>query len=365
MPSTTATATTTVRTESELIQFGVNFLQSILPMHTTTNTTTASPVTTNAVFYHSNDVDTTCHHLPPVEDTQEYRDLMLALQRLELLHRPQQQHQQQQHHHDSSFLQHDATDGILLHIFSYLPCRTLVHTVITCTRWCHLTKQYAIYRTTKRPHLQREQQLQQPKQKAATTMIRHRRQLSSPLQLLQAYENILGIQHDESNSTSDTTTTGTSHTYMSKYNANVPIPILLPSQYPIRVTDCGDDDYNGIYYCTGCNGNGYIFTKPRNTTSPTTSTTTSTTTSGNHTMARPRRMNIHSTVTKTVSDYLDMADSEDIEISGQPLRCIIARRFSNEVRTMLCRLYILWLLICLWYKSYTNTNAFVSVIRFW
>lgn len=51
-------------------------------------------------------------------------------------------------------------------------------------------------------------------------------------------------------------------------------------------------------------------------------------------------------------DFLDMADSDDIEIDGQPLRCIIARRFSNTVRVR-CGYATLFFLDCfLYYASY-------------
>ena len=197
--------------------------------------------------------------------------------------------------------------------------------MITCRRWYHLTKQYATYRTSQQtywdpsvhPHHSR-------------VMIRHRRQLSSPLELLQAYENVLGIPHEPQQ---QPTTTGTVLRPKPQYQAHVLIPILLPSHQPLRVTDCGDEDYNGIYYCTGCNGNGYIFTKPRPTTTSTTPTTRRTIRTGSD-----RNTNRHSHHS-TTRHYLDMADSDDIEIHGQPLRCIIARRFSNEVRNMTSLVY--------------------------
>ena len=31
----------------------------------------------------------------------------------------------------------------------------------------------------------------------------------------------------------------------------------------IKVSGAGDPEFNGIYFCTGCNGNGFLFTKPR------------------------------------------------------------------------------------------------------
>jgi len=54
----------------------------------------------------------------------------------------------------------------------------------------------------------------------------------------------------------------------------VRVPMLgLPRR--VLVTDAGDDDYNGIYFCTGTNANGYTFSKPRrrHATSPSSNTT--------------------------------------------------------------------------------------------
>jgi hypothetical protein len=61
----------------------------------------------------------------------------------------------------------------------------------------------------------------------------------------------------------------------------VPIPTLLLRRRLV-VAHAGDDDFNGLYHCTAANGNGYVFTKPR-------------------------------------------------KRSNKNLRCIIAKRFSNEV----------------------------------
>jgi len=42
----------------------------------------------------------------------------------------------------------------------------------------------------------------------------------------------------------------------------VPIP-MLGLRRRIKVSGAGDPEYNGIYFCTGSNGNGFLFTKPR------------------------------------------------------------------------------------------------------
>ena len=42
----------------------------------------------------------------------------------------------------------------------------------------------------------------------------------------------------------------------------VPIPMLgLP--WRVRVSGGGNLEYNGMYFCTGCKGNGFLFTKPQ------------------------------------------------------------------------------------------------------
>lgn len=286
-------------TESEVIKFGVDFLQSVLDSPAAATSTIVAGGT--AEFQQSsNSHQQNSRSSVSLTRTREYCDLIHALQRLKVL----QCQQQVQVDQPLSFLQYDATDEILLRIFSYLQCRTLVNTMSTCTRWYRLTKQYATYRTTK----------QSRRQEQNSMTILCRRQLSSPLELLQAYENVIGIP-PESHPTSGNATTTTS--YQQNYNCHVPIPILLPAHRPIRVTDCGDVEYNGIYYCTGCNGNGYIFTKPRNLYAH------------RHPVKRIMSHNMNCNVS---SNYIDTADSDDIEIVGQALRCIIARRFSNEVR---------------------------------
>jgi hypothetical protein len=218
--------------------------------------------------------------------TREYRDLISALKRLELVHRQMsptgsdiKDHDTIHHFsNDISFLQYIATDDMIFRIFSFLNCRTIVNTMSTCTRLYDLSIRYATNYTTK---------------------MRIRRQLTSPMQLLQAYENILG---DELSSSTLPTNTSWLN------NTPIPIPILLPNK-PIRVTQCGDPEYNGMYYCTGCNGNGYVFTKPR------------------YPMQR-RSIDQNDVAT---NQYIDIADCNVPEIPGQPLRCIIAKRYSNEV----------------------------------
>ena len=42
------------------------------------------------------------------------------------------------------------------------------------------------------------------------------------------------------------------------------VPLLMPGQpRRMRVLGGGNLEYNGIYFCTGCNGNSFLFMKPR------------------------------------------------------------------------------------------------------
>ena len=80
----------------------------------------------------------------------------------------------------------------------------------------------------------------------------------------------------------------------------VKLPILGLSMR-VRVSDVTDTEYNGLYFCTGCNGNGYVFTKPR----------------------------------------FSMCQSEEvININSKSLLCRIAKRFSGEVRLLYALLEI-------------------------
>lgn len=115
-------------------------------------------------------------------------------------------------------------NSLLLRIFDFLECRDLVKSTQCCSRFNHLAEQTATVRTR--------------------DMLGHN-QLRSRMQLLRAKEQLDGI--------------ATSSSYRT-----VPIPALLPSRR-IVITQCGDDDFNGIYSCTEASLNGYEFTKHRYT----------------------------------------------------------------------------------------------------
>ena len=120
-----------------------------------------------------------------------------------------------------SFLQHLAVDDVILRVFEFLECAALVRTSRTCHRFRDLALRSSMQRTRK---------------------LEYASVLDNPMKLLRAKEQMDGVAP--------------------YYGPFVRVPILsLPRR--IQVTRSGDREYNGIYFCTGCNGNGYLFAKPR------------------------------------------------------------------------------------------------------
>jgi len=225
--------------------------------------------------------------------TREYREFMRALESLHQVHRKVATWNQNRMMDDDfdlqdleagsnfSFLQHMAADDIILRVMEFLECQMLIRTMKTCSRFRELAQRSARQRTQ---HVAKE------------------RQLNNALQLLRAKEQIEGI--------------GTSIS-----DSHVRVPTLLLSRR-VHVFDCGDPEYNGIYYCTGSNGNGFVFTKPR------------------HPELRVHRSSRLSTLlTEDVSiDASVEASRLESEVAGpgRLLRCIIAKRFSNETLLWYC-----------------------------
>ena len=189
-----------------------------------------------------------------LQQTQEYNDFIHAFERLTSIHRNhisrnqnvmsiegeeeasadvyndnaamlphmERHHQQQQDDENFSFLQHMADDDIIIRTFEFLECQSLVKASRTCSRFRELAHRSAGQRTYD---------------------VAQARQLNSVMMLLRAKEQIDGV--------------GTDIT-----DRHVRVPVLLLGRR-VHVTNAGDPDYNGIYFCTGTNGNGFIFTKPR------------------------------------------------------------------------------------------------------
>jgi len=212
-----------------------------------------------------------------------------------------------------SFLQHLAVDDVLLRIFEFIDCSSLIHTGSTCDRFRQLTNRSA------------EQRIQR---------LSLGRLLRSAMKMLRAQEQIEGIGQRE----------GT--------GPFVQIPILgLPRR--VKVTNSGDPEFNGVYFCTGCNGNGFLFTKPRNPE--------------RRVLNRPQTFNM-----RQLADGIDnnnenqnaigvvglIDNNEDGAAGGQRqdnavdvlygdepnrsrlLRCVIAKRFSNEVSESRQSMYV-------------------------
>jgi hypothetical protein len=112
------------------------------------------------------------------------------------------------------------------------------------------------------------------------------RALSTSMQMLRAQEQIDGV--------------------MPNTIPFVQVP-TLGLKFRVLVTNSGDDEYNGVYFCTNVNGNGYVFTKPRAQTNTST-----------HIRTQHRRTNE------------DNPAAEYHTNQNLPLRCLISKRFSEQ-----------------------------------
>lgn len=142
-----------------------------------------------------------------------------------------------------SFLQHLAVDDVIVRVFEFLECEALVQT----SRTCHRFRDLALKSATQR-----------------TNDMENSRLLSCPMKMLRAKEQVEGIAPDS--------------------GPFVRVPMLGLTRR-IIVTQAGDPEYNGVYFCTSSNGNGFVFTKRR---------------------------------------------PSSVALNGSHLRCVIAKRFSNE-----------------------------------
>ncbi|KAL3806111.1 hypothetical protein ACHAXA_010709 [Cyclostephanos tholiformis] len=124
-----------------------------------------------------------------------------------------------------SFLQHLAVDDVLLRVLDYLDCSSLVRTGATCHRFRELSNRSAEQRSHR--------------------LYADGRLLRGSMRMLRALEQIDGVGQRGGN-----------------IGPFVPIPMLGLGRR-VRVVGAGDPEYDGVYFCTGCNGNGFLFTKPR------------------------------------------------------------------------------------------------------
>ena len=240
-----------------------------------------------------------------LQQTQEYKDFIQAFERLASIHRSDDSQNQNfmsiegeeettgevynynaaalpaaEQHEDGtfSFLQNIADDDIIVRAFDFLECQSLVKVSRTCARFRELAHKSAERRTYD---------------------VAQARQLNNVMKLLRAKEQIDGI--------------GTNIT-----DCHVRVPVLLLGRR-VHITNASDPEYNGVYFCTGSNGNGFIFTKPRFPERRIVRT------QGGHIRIRESIEN---------ADQRGRLETE-VAQPGQLLRCIIAKRFSNEVSQQL------------------------------
>lgn len=210
----------------------------------------------------------------------------------------------------NNFLQHLTADDVVLRIFEFLECHSLIRTALTCSRFRQLAYRSATQRTYD---------------------VSNARQLNSVMQLLRAKEQIDGVG------------TGIN-------DSHVRVPILLLSRR-VLVTNAGDPEYNGVYFCTGSNGNGFVFTKPRfperrvQRASRSGQAGNPLSLVGIHPFPRHHQavnleepdgdvqLGLPPGIIAPVATEGGPAARFESEVTqpGQLLRCIIAKRFSNEV----------------------------------
>jgi len=216
-------------------------------------------------------------HAGALQSTREYRELIRSLHHLERAHARLLR---------SSLLspcflqQHETADEILHFILNFLEAQSLGRLACSCTRFRGLVPLHAARRAH---HILQQERHQEEK-----------RQLSHPLQLVRATEQLQGIF---------------------PHHPHVRIPSLLLSR-PVVLREAGDPDFNGIYFCTGSNGNGFVFTKPRTSVPPLVESTSRTSTQD--------------------VDLIDPTSMRKEEPAGYRLKCIISKRFSNETLLWYC-----------------------------
>lgn len=156
--------------------------------------------------------------------TQEYSDFLRAFERLGQAHRRVISSNRNLPEVapsywsiSNNFLQYLTADDVILRIFEFLECKSLIRMAFACSRFRQLAYKSATQRTCD---------------------VMSTRKLQNVMQLLRAKEQIegVGIGIDDN---------------------HVRVPILLLNRR-LLVADAGDPEYNGIYFCTGCNGNGFV-----------------------------------------------------------------------------------------------------------
>ena len=204
-----------------------------------------------------------------------------------------------------SFLQHMAVDDVVLRVLELLDCQSLIRTSETCSRF----RELALLSATQR-----------------TYHMAKCRQLDHVMKLLRAQEEIDGSSSGGS--------------FLDEINAcHVPVPIL-GLEKRVVVTGAGDPEYNGVYYCTACNGNGFVFTKPRNRISrapaPNSIATTSLQDMDDFGMMEQLMENRREGARN--GEGLGSGNDDKPTRPGGLLRCTIAKKYSDAVRKCPARL---------------------------
>jgi hypothetical protein len=156
------------------------------------------------------------------------------------------------------------TDDILLRILEFLRCKCLIQTSLTCSRFHQLATKSATQRTydiATRRQLRNVMQLLRAREQIHYVDSEQERELENQTPA-SSEEDVTNDNGDENEAMVDAGDEQDALTRSSSIDFSVPVPTLLPSRR-ILVTNAGDPEYNGVYYCTDCNGNGFVFTKPR------------------------------------------------------------------------------------------------------
>ena len=167
-------------------------------------------------------LDGTRADIHTLTQTSEYNDFLHAFQKLEQAHRKVASARRGigLEHVTESILQFISDDDVALRIYDFLNSQNLVTLGETCNRFHTLCKLSA---------------------KQRTEHMNECLYLESYIKLLRAKEQTEGIL---------------------PRCRSVRVPIL-GLQRRVIVSESSDPDYNGIYFCTHVNGNGFLISKPR------------------------------------------------------------------------------------------------------
>jgi len=263
---------------------------------------------------------------------------------------------------NNSFLQHWVVDDVLIRIFEFLHCSNLISVMKTCHRFRQLVYWSAKQRSHDLPlcrflnHCKTKVSLG-GSSNTITSSSNNRR--VGPRRAVGDYYIATS---SNSNTRSSVGSTASNSSGISRIPTSEDIVAVIkllrvkehmlgiaPNHRPIVrvpllglkrrviVSGAGDEEYNGIYFCTGFNGNGFEFTKPRFFRGH-----------------RYGRTSIGGLGNRTPLNVLDqdavLANAVDEDYDEYPedliwsnceneseisqcrlLRCIIAKRFSNEV----------------------------------